>query len=487
MRLVQQSLTFDDVLLLPAYSEVLPSKVSLTTQLTDKLTLNIPLLSAAMDTVTEARLAIALAQEGGIGIIHKNLTIEAQTREVSRVKKHESGIIRQPITIGSDATIGEVIALTKNKGISGVPVIDQGQLVGMVTGRDIRFQENLSARVTDVMTPKEKLVTAAEGTDNEDVQKLMHQYRIEKVLLVDADFKLTGLVTARDIQKTTDFPLASKDHEGRLLAGAAVGALGDGDERIASLAEAGVDVLVVDSAHGHSKGILDRVRWIKQHFPAIQVIGGNIATAAGAAALAEAGADAVKVGIGPGSICTTRIVSGVGVPQISAIDNVVTRLAQDGLDHVKVIADGGIRYSGDIAKAIAAGANTVMIGGLLAGTDESPGEVEIYQGRTYKAYRGMGSLGAMSQGSSDRYFQSGTKSDKLVPEGIEGRVPYKGQMGNIIHQLMGGLRSSMGYCGQETIDGMRNNAEFTQITNAGMSESHVHDVSITREPPNYSR
>lgn len=484
MRLVQQSLTFDDVLLLPAYSEILPSKVSLESELTASLKLNIPLLSSAMDTVTESTLAIALAQEGGIGIIHKNLTIEAQQREVRRVKKHESGIIRQPITVDSSATIGEVIALTKNKGISGVPVVDDGQLLGMVTGRDIRFEENLSARVTEVMTPKNKLVTALEGTPNEEIFKLMHQHRIEKILIVDQDFHLTGLVTARDIQKNNDFPFASKDGDGRLLAGAAVGALGDGDERVAALAEVGVDVLVVDSAHGHTKGILDRVRWIKSEFPHIQVIGGNIATASGAKALADAGADAVKVGIGPGSICTTRIVSGVGVPQITAIDNVATALADTS---VKVIADGGIRFSGDIAKAIAAGANTVMIGSLLAGTDEAPGEVEIYQGRTYKAYRGMGSLGAMSQGSSDRYFQSGTKSDKLVPEGVEGRVPYKGRMGNIIHQLTGGLRSSMGYCGAESIEVMRTTAEFNQITNAGISESHVHNVSITREPPNYSR
>jgi IMP dehydrogenase len=484
MRLVQQSLTFDDVLLLPAYSEVLPSTVSLRTELTAKLCLNIPLLSAAMDTVTEARLAIALAQEGGIGIIHKNLTIEAQTREVKKVKKHESGIVRQPITIDSTATIGEVIALTKHKGISGVPVVDDGELMGMVTGRDIRFETNLSARVGDVMTPKAKLVTATEGTDNKEILKLMHEYRIEKVLIVNDAFELTGLITAKDIQKNTDFPNASKDAQGRLLAGAAVGALGDGDERVASLAEVGVDVLVVDSAHGHSKGILDRVKWIKQNYPEIQVIGGNIATAAAAKALADAGADAVKVGIGPGSICTTRIVAGVGVPQITALANVTEALQGTS---VKVIADGGIRFSGDIAKAIAAGANAVMIGGLLAGTDESPGEVEIYQGRTYKAYRGMGSLGAMSQGSSDRYFQSGTKSDKLVPEGVEGRVPYKGTMGNIVHQLMGGLRSSMGYCGAKDIDTMRNTAEFTQITNAGMSESHVHDVTITREPPNYSR
>jgi IMP dehydrogenase len=482
MRIVQEALTFDDVLLLPAHSSVLPRNVSLHSRLTRGIDLKIPLLSAAMDTVTESRLAISLAQEGGVGIIHKNMTSEQQSAEVRRVKKFESGVIKDPITVPSTATIREVIELTRANNISGLPVVDGEDLVGIVTSRDRRFETNLDKPVTSVMTPKERLVTVPEGADRDEVIALLHKHRIERVLVINGGFKLRGMITVKDIQKSTDYPNACKDDQGRLRVGAAVGTSADNEQRIASLVEADVDVIVVDTAHGHSQGVLDRVRWIKQHYPDVQVIGGNIATAAAARALVDAGADAVKVGIGPGSICTTRIVAGIGVPQITAVANVADELAGDG---VPVIADGGIRYSGDIAKAIAAGAWSVMIGSMLAGTEEAPGEVELYKGRSYKAYRGMGSLGAMQQGSSDRYFQEGGEPDKLVPEGIEGRVPYKGSMLTILHQLMGGLRSSMGYTGCASIEEMRSKPEFIRVTNAGMRESHVHDVTITKEAPNY--
>lgn len=483
MRLLQQALTFDDVLLVPAHSNVLPREVSLATQLTKEIRLNIPLLSAAMDTVTEARMAIALAQLGGMGIIHKNMSVEMQASRVSRVKRFESGVVIDPVTIHPQMTVREVMALTKKHKISGLPVIQDDKVVGIVTNRDLRFETNLDQAVSNIMTPKERLVTVREGASREEIMSLLHKHRLERLLVIgDAD-DLKGLITVKDIQKSSDHPNACKDSQGRLRVGAAVG-VGDGtDERIAALVEAGVDAIVVDTAHGHSQGVLDRVKWAKTHYPKLQVIGGNIATASAALALVDAGADAVKVGIGPGSICTTRIVAGVGVPQITAISNVAEALQKSG---VPFIADGGIRYSGDIAKAIAAGANLVMLGGMFAGTEEAPGEVELYQGRSYKSYRGMGSVGAMQKGSSDRYFQDNEGNvDKLVPEGIEGRVPYKGSVLAVIHQLMGGLRASMGYVGCSTIDEMRAKAEFVQITSAGMRESHVHDVQITKEAPNY--
>ncbi|MFU8838852.1 MAG: IMP dehydrogenase, partial [Thiohalomonadaceae bacterium] len=480
MRIVQEALTFDDVLLIPAHSNILPKDVDLRTQLTRGIALNIPLVSAAMDTVTEARLAIAMAQEGGIGIVHKNMTIEQQAAEVRKVKKFESGVIKDPITIHPTATIREVLELTRTQGISGVPVVDGDELVGIVTNRDMRFETRYDAPVSAIMTPKDKLVTVKEGADRDTILGLLHEYRIEKILVVDDAFCLRGLITVKDIHKATEKPNACKDDQGRLRVGAAVGVGAGTDERITALVAAGVDVVVVDTAHGHSQGVLDRVKWVKQHFPELQVIGGNIATGAAALALVEAGADGVKVGIGPGSICTTRIVAGVGVPQITAIDNVAEALKGTG---VPLIADGGIRFSGDMAKAIVAGAYSVMMGSMFAGTEEAPGEVELFQGRSYKSYRGMGSLGAMgaSQGSSDRYFQEGNEPDKLVPEGIEGRVPFKGSLYPVIHQLLGGLRSSMGYTGCMTIEEMRNKPEFVRITNSGLSESHVHDVQITKE------
>jgi IMP dehydrogenase len=485
MRIAKEALTFDDILLQPGYSEILPREVDLSTNLTRDIRLSIPLLSAAMDTVTESRLAIALAQEGGLGIVHKNMTIEQQAREVLAVKKFESGMVRNPITVPPDMTIREVIELTRAMGISGVPVVDGEQTVGIVTHRDLRFETHLDAPVSQVMTPQDKLITVREGAADEEVLGLLHKYRIEKVLVVDANNKLRGMITAKDFQKAKDFPLACKDSSGALRVGAAVGTGGDTDERVAALVAAGADVIVVDTAHGHSKGVLDRVRLVKSTYPDMQVIGGNIATAAAAEALVKAGADGVKVGIGPGSICTTRVVAGVGVPQISAVAEVAEALAKKG---VPLIADGGIRYSGDIAKAIAAGAHSVMIGGLFAGTEESPGEVELYQGRSYKAYRGMGSVGAMgqSQGSSDRYFQDATEElEKLVPEGIEGRVAYKGGMVAIVHQLIGGVRAAMGYTGCASIDEMRVKPQFVRMTGAGIVESHVHDVTITKEAPNY--
>jgi len=484
MRIDQEALTFDDVLLIPAYSSVLPREVDLQTRLTRGIPLNIPLVAAAMDTVTEARLAIAMAQEGGIGIIHKNLTAERQAYEVRAVKKYESGVIKEPITVSPAMTVREVMDLTRSRNISGVPVVDRGELVGIVTSRDLRFETRLELPVTAVMTPKERLVTVREGASQSEVIQLLHQHRIEKVLVVNDRFELRGMITVKDIQKARDYPQACKDELERLRVGAAVGTGPGTEERVAALADAGVDVIVVDTAHGHSQGVLDRVRWVKQNFPHLQVIGGNIATASAAKALVAAGADAVKVGIGPGSICTTRIVAGVGVPQISAVSNIADALRDTD---VPVIADGGIRYSGDIAKAIAAGAYTVMLGGLFAGTEEAPGEVELYQGRSYKSYRGMGSLGAMSQqqGSSDRYFQEAADAEKLVPEGIEGRVPYKGSLIAIVHQLVGGIRAAMGYTGCATVEEMRYQARFVRITSAGIKESHVHDVAITKEAPNY--
>ncbi|GAB3321536.1 IMP dehydrogenase [Haliea atlantica] len=485
LRIAQEALTFDDVLLLPGYSEVVPSAVSLRTRLTRDIELNIPLVSAAMDTVTEARLAIALAQEGGIGIIHKSMTVAEQAEEVRRVKKFESGVVKDPITIQQTATLTELRELTGAHGISGVPVLDGEDLVGIVTRRDTRFESDPTKLVSEIMTPKTKLVTVREGASAEEVQRLLHQHRIEKILVVGENFELRGMITVKDFDKAESFPLASKDSYGQLRVGASVGTSADTDQRVEALVRAGVDVLVVDTAHGHSRNVIDRVRWIKQNFPSVQIIGGNIATGAAALALVEAGADGVKVGIGPGSICTTRVVTGTGVPQITAIANVVEALAGR---EIPIIADGGVRFSGDIAKALVAGAHCVMMGSMFAGTEEAPGEVELYQGRTYKAYRGMGSLGAMSrtQGSSDRYFQDASKgSDKLVPEGIEGRVPYKGPVSAIIHQLMGGVRSAMGYTGSHTIEDMRTRPEFVKVTAAGMSESHVHDVSITKEAPNY--
>jgi IMP dehydrogenase len=485
MRIDKEALTFDDVLLQPGYSEVLPREVDLGTRLTAEISLNIPILSAAMDTVTEARLAIALAQEGGIGVIHKNMTIEEQARQVHTVKKYESGIVRNPITVTPDMTIREVIDLTRAMGISGVPVVSEDQTVGIVTGRDLRFETQLDAPVSSVMTPQERLVTVREGADEEEVVSLLHQHRIEKVLVVGDDFELRGMITAKDFQKAKDFPRACKDSSGALRVGAAVGTGYDSDDRVAALVEAGVDVVVVDTSHGYSKGVLNRVARIKQQYPDMQVIGGNIVTGEAAEALVKAGADGVKVGIGPGSICTTRVVAGVGVPQISAVAEVAQALKNTG---VPLIADGGIRYSGDIAKALVAGAYSVMIGGLFAGTEESPGEVELYQGRSYKSYRGMGSVGAMGQvhGSSDRYFQDTTEElEKLVPEGIEGRVAYKGSLIAIVHQLVGGVRAAMGYTGSSTIEEMRSKPQFVRITGAGMKESHVHDVTITKEAPNY--
>ena len=483
MRVIQKALTFDDVLLVPAHSNILPRDVSLATRLTRNISLNLPLVSAAMDTVTEARLAIAIAQEGGIGIVHKNLSAKAQAAEVSKVKRHEAGILKDPITITPSMTIGEVVALTRQHKISGLPVLEGKKVVGIVTNRDLRFEGKLDQPVTKIMTPKERLVTVKEGASIEEAKELIREHRIERVLVVNDDFELKGLITVKDILKTSEHPLANKDEAGRLRVGAAIGVGAGTEERAELLAAAGVDVLIVDTAHGHSQGVLDRVKWVKQNFPHVEVIGGNIATAAAARALVDHGADGVKVGIGPGSICTTRIVAGVGVPQITAITNVAEALKGTG---VPMIADGGIRFSGDISKAIAAGANCVMLGGLFAGTEEAPGEVELFQGRSYKSYRGMGSLGAMQAGSSDRYFQDNTANvDKLVPEGVEGRVPYKGSVLAVIHQLMGGLRASMGYVGCATIDQMREAAEFVEITAAGVRESHVHDVQITKEAPNY--
>ena len=485
LRLSNTALTFDDVLLVPDYSDILPKDVDLKTKLTNTLSLNIPLVSAAMDTVTESRMSIALSELGGIGIIHKNLSIEAQAAEVRKVKKYESGIVRDPITIRSDNLVGELIQLTNELNISGMPVVDDGELVGIVTSRDFRNEQNASAKVADIMTPKEKLVTAKEGEKLEVIKRLLQDNRIEKILLVDKNFSLTGLVTLKDINKSLDFPNATRDVEGKLLVGAAIGTKKDTMDRTETLIRAGVDVLVVDSAHGHSEGVLEQIRQIKSNYRDMQVIGGNVATGEGALALVKAGADAVKVGIGPGSICTTRIVTGVGVPQISAIANVTEALKNK---NIPTIADGGIRFSGDLAKAIAAGGHVVMLGSALAGTEEAPGDVELYQGRSYKSYRGMGSIGAMSgdQGSSDRYFQdSADANEKLVPEGIEGRVPYKGWMEAVVHQMMGGLRQSMGYTGSEDIETMRTKPKFVQITSAGVNESHVHDVSVTKEAPNY--
>jgi IMP dehydrogenase len=483
--MAQEALTFDDVLLVPGFSEVLPNDVNLRTRLTRDLFLNIPLVSAAMDTVTEARLAIAMAQEGGIGIIHKSMTIAQQASEVRKVKKHESVIVKDPVTVGPKAKLADLLAMAEEHGFSGFPVVEGEALVGLVTQRDMRFQPNHGDSVYDIMTPGEKLVTVQVGTSLDIIKGKMQEHRIEKMLVVDDEFRLRGLVTFQDIEKARTFPYAAKDADGRLLVGAAVGTGPETPDRVAALAEAGVDVVVVDTAHGHSSGVIERVRWVKEHFPQIQVIGGNIATAEAAKALAEAGADAVKVGIGPGSICTTRVVTGVGLPQITAVSNVAAALVPYD---IPLIADGGIRFSGDMAKAVAAGASSVMAGGLLAGTEEAPGEIELYQGRTYKAYRGMGSMGAMSQtqGSSDRYFQDKSEgAEKLVPEGIEGRVPYKGMMSAIVHQLMGGLRASMGYTGCRDIQEMRTKPEFVKITGAGFNESHVHDVQITKEAPNY--
>ncbi|EAQ66331.1 inosine-5'-monophosphate dehydrogenase [Marinomonas sp. MED121] len=485
LRIAQEALTFDDVLLIPGYSEVLPKDVSLKTRITKDIELNLPLVSAAMDTVTEHRMAIALAQEGGIAIVHKNLSVEEQAAEVRRVKKYESGIVRDPVTINPEASVRELVKLTASHNISGVPVVQGDDLVGIVTSRDVRFVKDFEQSVADIMTPKERLVTVEEGASAGQVRKLLHEHRIEKVLMVNAEFELRGMITVTDIDKATAYPNACKDDQGRLRVGAAVGTGADTSDRVTALVEAGVDVIVVDTAHGHSKGVIDRVRWVKENFPQVQVIGGNIATAEAAIALAKAGADGVKVGIGPGSICTTRIISGVGVPQISAVANVAAAMAEYD---VPVIADGGVRFSGDIAKAIAAGASVIMVGGLLAGTDEAPGEIVLYQGRSFKSYRGMGSLGAMaqSQGSSDRYFQDAKDGvEKLVPEGIEGRVPCKGPMVAVVHQMMGGLRSSMGYTGSADIEEMRTKTQFSRITGAGIRESHVHDVTITKEAPNY--
>ncbi|MFZ6721055.1 IMP dehydrogenase [Undibacterium sp. Ji49W] len=483
MRLLQKALTFDDVLLVPAYSDILPKDTSLATRLTRNIKLNIPLVSAAMDTVTEARLAIAMAQEGGIGIIHKNLTAKEQAREVAKVKRFESGVLRDPITIPPTTRIRDVIALSQQHGISGFPVVEGKVVVGIITNRDLRFEEELDAEARAKMTPRDKLVFVKEGADLAEAKRLMNKHRLERVLVVNDAFELRGLITVKDIQKSTEHPFASKDEHGKLRVGAAVGVGVDNEERIDLLAKAGVDVIVVDTAHGHSKGVLDRVRWVKTNYPHIEVIGGNIATAAAALALVEHGADAVKVGIGPGSICTTRIVAGVGVPQISAISNVANALKGTG---VPCIADGGVRFSGDVSKALAAGASTVMMGSMFAGTEEAPGEVILFQGRSYKSYRGMGSLGAMADGSADRYFQdAANNADKLVPEGIEGRVPYKGSVLAILYQLVGGVRSSMGYCGCASIDDLHTKSEFVEITSAGMRESHVHDVQITKEAPNY--
>jgi IMP dehydrogenase len=482
MQLIGEALTFDDVSLVPAYSEILPVDVNLITRLTREINLNAPLLSAAMDTVTEARLAIAMAQEGGIGVVHKNMTLEMQAEQVRIVKKYEAGVIKDPITVNPNTTIREVLDLTHRHNISGVPVVDGNELVGIVTSRDLRFEKRLDDPVRNIMTGKQDLITVGENTGQDEVLGLLHKHRIEKVLVVNDNFDLCGLVTVKDIQKSSDYPNAAKDSQERLLVAAAVGVGGDTEERIAALVESNVDVIVVDTAHGHTRGVLERVAWIKAQFPEVQVIGGNVTTAEGALALVEAGADGVKVGQGPGSICTTRMVAGVGVPQITAVANVAAALKKSG---VPLIADGGIRFSGDFAKAIAAGAWTVMIGGLFAGTEEAPGEVELYQGRSYKTYRGMGSLGAMQDGSSDRYFQHDVSAEKLVPEGIEGRVPYKGALSGVTHQLLGGLRSSMGYMGCGNIDRFRTESRFVRITGAGVRESHAHDVQITKEAPNY--
>jgi IMP dehydrogenase len=482
MRILTEALTFDDVSLVPAYSNVLPRDVDLSTRLTRNIRLNIPVLAAAMDTVTEARLAITMAQCGGIGIIHKNMPIEQQAAEVRLVKKFEAGVIRDPITVAPDTSIGEVMQIVRSRNISGVPVVDGENLVGIVTSRDLRFEKKPEDPVRHIMTRKEKLVTVKEGASEDEVLHLLHRHRIEKVLVVNDAFQLRGLITVKDIQKARDNPYSAKDQHERLRVGAAVGVGGDTEQRIAQLVAAGVDVVVVDTAHGHSQGVLDRVRWVKRQYPNVQVIGGNIVTADAARALVDAGADAVKVGVGPGSICTTRIVAGVGVPQISAVAMVAEAIRDSGAG---LIADGGIRYSGDIAKALVAGANCVMIGGMFAGTEEAPGEVELYQGRSYKSYRGMGSLGAMQKGSKDRYFQDETDADKLVPEGIEGRVPYRGPLRSIIHQLTGGLRAAMGYVGCGSVDEMHSKPQFVRITGAGIRESHVHDVAITKEAPNY--
>jgi len=481
LRIQAEALTYDDVSLVPAHSSVLPRDVSLATRLTRSLHLNLPIVSAAMDTVTEARLAIAMAQLGGIGIIHKNLSVQQQAAEVAKVKNFEAGVIRDPLTVAPTATIGEVLKLTRARSISGVPVVEGGQLVGIVTSRDMRFENKLDDPVRNIMTGKDRLVTVREGASQDEVLNLLHKHRIEKILVVNDGFELRGLITVKDIQKAQDNPNSAKDIDEQLLVGAAVGVGGDTEERVAALVAAGVDVIIVDTAHGHSQGVIERVGWIKRKYSNIQVIGGNIVTGDAARALLDVGADAVKVGVGPGSICTTRIVAGVGVPQITAIDMVAEALK----DEIPLIADGGIRYSGDIGKALAAGASTVMIGGLFAGTEEAPGEVELFQGRSYKSYRGMGSLGAMEQGSKDRYFQDTSDADKLVPEGIEGRVPYRGPLSSIIHQLAGGLRATMGYVGCANIDDMRSKPKFVKITGAGQRESHVHDVSITKQPPNY--
>jgi IMP dehydrogenase len=484
MRILQKALTFDDVLLVPAKSDILPRDVSLKTRLTKKISLNLPVLSAAMDTVTEAPMAITLAQEGGLGIIHKNLTAEQQAAEVAKVKRHESGVVKDPITISPTMSVQDVLDITRRYRISGLPVVDKsGKVVGIITNRDLRFETNLDQTAKSIMTPRKKLVTVGEGASKEEVIALLHKHRLERLVVINDKDELKGLITVKDISKSSEHPLACKDDHGRLLVGAAVGVGPDNDERIAALAEAGVDVIVVDTAHGHSKGVLDRVKWVKKRYPHIQVIGGNIATPEAALALVDHGADCVKVGIGPGSICTTRIVAGVGVPQVSAVANVADALAKKG---IPCIADGGIRYSGDIAKAIAAGGACVMLGGLFAGTEEAPGEIELFQGRSYKSYRGMGSLGAMQKGSKDRYFQDNeANADKLVPEGIEGRVPYKGSVLGVLHQLMGGLRSSMGYLGAKDIPTFQKTAQFVEISNAGIKESHVHDVQITKEAPNY--
>jgi IMP dehydrogenase len=481
LRIQAEALTYDDVSLVPAHSTVLPKDVSLSTRLTRNLRLNLPIVSAAMDTVTEARLAIAMAQLGGIGIIHKNLSWQQQAAEVSKVKTFEAGVIKEPFTVSPDTTIGEVLRLTRARNISGVPVVDGGRLVGIVTGRDMRFEKKLDDPVRHIMTKQEKLVTVREGASDEEVLELLHNHRIEKVLVVNDGFELRGLITVKDIQKKRDNPNAAYDGSERLLVGAAVGVGGDTEQRIEALVDAGVDVIIVDTAHGHSQGVIDRVAWAKKQYPNLQVVGGNIVTGDAALALEGAGADAVKVGVGPGSICTTRIVAGVGVPQVTAVSMVAEALQ----DRIPLIADGGIRYSGDIGKAIVAGASSIMIGGLFAGTEEAPGDTELFQGRSYKSYRGMGSLGAMEKGSKDRYFQDASDADKLVPEGIEGRVPYRGPLGNVVHQLAGGLRATMGYVGCATIEDMRKKPSFVKVTGAGQRESHVHDVQITKEPPNY--
>ncbi|HEY2345560.1 MAG TPA: IMP dehydrogenase [Xanthomonadaceae bacterium] len=481
LRILAEALTFDDVSLVPAHSTILPRDVILSSRLTRDLHLNLPIVSAAMDTVTEATLAITMAQLGGIGILHKNMSIKAQAAQVAKVKHFEAGVIREPFTVGPETTIAEVLKLTRTRNISGVPVVDGGKLVGIVTSRDMRFEKKLDDPVRHIMTKKDRLVTVREGASDDEVMALLHKHRIEKVLVVNDGFELRGLITVKDIQKAHDNPDSAKDSSERLLVGAALGVGGDTEQRVEALVHEGVDVVVVDTAHGHSQGVLDRVAWVKKRYPQVQVIGGNIVTGEAALALMDAGADAVKVGVGPGSICTTRIVAGVGVPQITAVAMVANALQ----DRIPLIADGGIRYSGDIAKAIAAGASTVMIGGLFAGTEEAPGEIELFQGRSYKSYRGMGSLGAMEQGSKDRYFQDASDADKLVPEGIEGRVPYRGTLRAIVHQLAGGLRASMGYVGCATIEDMRAKPNFVQVSNAGVRESHVHDVQITKEPPNY--